>query len=77
MYVRLAVVLYHVCTMLDVVDSSFFWGSRLAERSFRCVESKCLSQGQVGRCPYVLETVARVLCVDMKPLLFFSMPPEH
>ena len=54
MYVRLAVVLYHVCTMLDVVDSSFFWGSRLAERSFWCVESKGLSRGEVGRCPYVL-----------------------
>ena len=38
---------------------------------------KCLSPGEVGRCLYVFETVASVLCVDMQSLLFFGMPSEH
>ena len=39
---------------------------------FGVSRGKCLSQGEVGRCLYVLETVASVLYVDMQSLLFFQ-----
>ena len=80
MYVRLAVVLYHVCTMLNGCRFQLLWealGLPNGPYGLWCVERNCLSQGEVGGCPYVLETGAGALCVDMQSLLFFGMPSEH